>query len=250
MSQRPIPILMYHQIDVAPPRGTGMRGLVVSPFTFFCHMAAMRMLGYRGLSMVALEPYLRGEVQGKVFGITFDDGFENNLRCALPVLQRFSFTSTCYVVAELIGKSNIWDADNGVAQVPLMNARQLQAWVDGGQELGSHTLTHAKLTDLDARQQMKEIAQSKSAIDSCVQQQYGVRHFCYPYGAFDSVSIEAVKAVGYVTATTTLRGRVSPTHQTDMLMLPRVLVSRTTSWLLLLWKCLTTYEDRRVRIYA
>ena len=95
MSQHPIPILMYHQVDAEPPKGSPMRGLVVSPATFSRQMAALNVLGFRGKSMGDLMPYLNGERQGKVFGITFDDGYENNLRCAMPILKRYGFTSTC-----------------------------------------------------------------------------------------------------------------------------------------------------------
>lgn len=245
MTQRMIPILMYHQIDVEPPKGSPMRGLVVSPATFARQMGALRMLGYQGLSMGDLAPYLRGEKRGKVFGITFDDGYENNLRCALPVLKRYGFSSTCYVVADLVGKLNSWDMERGVPQVPLMTAEQLQAWIDGGQEVGSHTLTHANLAELGEAEQTKEIVQSKQQLEALVRQIHGVRHFCYPYGGFNQVSVNCVRAAGYATATTTVRGRVSEMEANNMLLLPRVLVSRTTTWMQLLLKCLTRYEDRR-----
>jgi len=80
-----IPILMYHQIDEPPPRGAPLRGLVVSPSSFSRQMMLLRLLGYKGLSMTALEPYLTGEKSGKVVGLTFDDGYQNNVRHALPV---------------------------------------------------------------------------------------------------------------------------------------------------------------------
>ncbi len=242
-----IPILMYHQIDVPPPKGSALRGLVVAPRTFFWHMACLWLLGYRGLSMGGLEPYLRGERQGRVFGITFDDGYANNLYRALPILQRFGFSSTCYVVAGLVGQRNSWDAQHGIAQVPLMDAAQLQQWVDAGQEVGSHAMTHARLPDLAPDQKQREIAQSKQALEALVQQHGGVRHFCYPYGLCDVSSVQAVQNTGYTTATTTKRGRVNldaPLH-THLLLLPRVLVSRTTTWAHLLLKCFTAYEDRQ-----
>lgn len=245
MIQTKIPILMYHQIDVEPAKGSPMRGLVVSPAAFARQMAALWMLGYKGLSMGDLAPHLSGEKRGKVFGITFDDGYENNLRCALPVLGRYGFTSTCYVVADLVGKRNSWDMERGVVQVPLMTAEQLQAWVDAGQEVGSHTLTHANLSELGETQQAKEISQSRLQLEALVKQAHGVRHFCYPYGGYNQVSVNCVRAAGYTTATTTVRGRVSEVEVSNMLLLPRVLVSRTTTWMHLLLKCLTRYEDRR-----
>ena len=244
MSPQTIPILMYHQIDKEPRKGSPMRGLVVSPGSFARQMAALNFLGYQGKSMGDLLPYLNGEKRGKVFGITFDDGYENNLRCALPVLKQFGFTSTCYIVANQVGKTNSWDVQRGVVQVPLMNAHQLQTWVDAGQEVGSHTLNHANLEILSHAEQAIEISQSKTQLEALVRQKAGVQHFCYPYGGLNKAAVQQVKAAGYLTATTTVRGRAVQ-GQSDDLLLPRVLVSRTTTWIQLLLKCLSRYEDKR-----
>ena len=207
MAQQTIPILMYHQVDAEPPKGSPMRGLVVAPATFARHMAALNALGYQGKSMGDLLPYLKGQKRGKVFGITFDDGYQNNLRCALPVLERFGFTSTCYIVANQVGKTNSWDKQGGVLQVPLMNAQELQAWIDAGQEVGSHTLNHANLETLNEAEQATEIIQSKTQLEALVDQPGGVQHFCYPYGRLNKTAVQSVKQAGYLTATTTVRGR-------------------------------------------
>jgi len=79
-----IPILMYHQIDVPPPSGTPLRGLVVSPASFSWQMRMLRVLGYKGLSMRDLEPYIFGTKQGKVVGLTFDDGYQNKCTPCQP----------------------------------------------------------------------------------------------------------------------------------------------------------------------
>ncbi len=254
MTSQIIPILMYHQVDAAPPKGSPMRGLVVSPGAFARQMAALHILGYQGKSMGDLLPYLRGEKRGKVFGITFDDGYENNLRCALPVLRRYRFTSTCYIVANQVGKTNAWDKGLGVLQVPLMNAHDLQSWIDAGQEVGSHTMNHANLSTLSSEEQAFEISQSKIALEAMIRQQGGVQHFCYPYGGLNKSAVQSVQAAGYLTATTTIRRRAIQ-GQSYNLLLPRVRVTRTTTWPQLLLKCLTAYEDRRahdhpVEIYA
>lgn len=249
MSSQIIPILMYHQVDAEPPKGSPMRGLVVSPGAFARQMAALHVLGYHGKSMGNLLPYLRGEKRGKVFGITFDDGYENNLRCALPVLKRHHFTSTCYIVANQVGKTNAWDNDLGVMQVPLMNTRDLQTWIDAGQEVGSHTMNHANLLTLNVDEQGFEISQSKIALEMMICQQGGVQHFCYPYGGLNKSAVQTVRAAGYLTATTTVRRRAIQGQSHDLL-LPRVRVTRTTTWPQLLLKCLTGYEDRRAHDHA
>lgn len=235
-----IPILMYHQVDAPPPRGTPLRGLTVAPQSFARQMYLLKILGYRGLSMRDLEPYLRGERTGKVVGLTFDDGYRNNLLNALPTLQRHGFTATCYGVSRLIGKTNLWDTGK-VAEAPLMDLAGWRNWSEAGMEVGSHTLTHARLTDLDAPAARREIAESKDEL----QQQIGgeVRHFCYPYGAHDELHCQMAREAGYVSATTTSRGRVRPGD--DPFRYKRIMVARATHLGLFAAKVLTGYEDRR-----
>lgn len=174
-----IPILMYHQIDEPPPRGTALRGLTVAPSSFAWQMRMLRLLGYRGLSMHDLEPYLTGEKKGKVVGITFDDGYQNNLHHALPVLKKNGFTATCYGVSDMLGGTNAWDRGL-VAEKPLMTLNDWRAWRAAGMDIGSHTRTHAKLTELSADQARDQIERSKSTLEDAIG--CPVNHFCYPYG--------------------------------------------------------------------
>ena len=126
---QPIPILMYHQVAVPAARGTQFRGLTVHPSNFRRQMTWMKRLGYRGLSMRDLTPYLAGERTGKVFGITFDDGFRNVFENALPVLSDLGFTSTNYFVANQFNGGNIWDQGKNIPFSPLMSVAQARAWV-------------------------------------------------------------------------------------------------------------------------
>lgn len=240
-NQQPIPILMYHQIDAAPPKGAPFRSLVVSPQSFARHMALLKLLGYQGLSMQALQPYLAGQKTGRVVGITFDDGYLNNLQCALPVLQRYGFSSTCYVVSQRLGQTNAWDAEIGIAQTPLMDMAQLRTWVAGGQDVGAHTRHHVRLTQQDAATSRTEIVLCKSELEDGLD--LAVNHFCYPYGEYTAEHTELVRAAGFCTATTTQRSRCQAGE--DMLQLPRAPVARSTSLLNLWMKLGTGYEDRR-----
>ncbi|MDP2817112.1 MAG: polysaccharide deacetylase family protein [Polaromonas sp.] len=239
--KRPIPILVYHQISEAPPKGAPFRSLYVSPQSFARQMALLKLLGYQGLSMAALLPYLRGEKSGKVVGITFDDGYQNNLSHALPVLVRHGFSSTCYVVSNLLGKTNVWDSAIGIAQVPLMNGDELRQWVAEGQEVGSHTQNHARLLQCDAPAALAEMTQDKAALENLLD--VPVRHFCYPFGEYAPEHVAMAQQAGFLTVTTTRRGR--STVRGDLLELPRVPVVRSTSLPVFWLKVATGYEDRK-----
>jgi peptidoglycan/xylan/chitin deacetylase (PgdA/CDA1 family) len=235
------PILTYHQIAEAPPKGAPFRSLYVAPAAFARQMRLLHLLGYQGLSMRALLPYLRGEKSGRVVGITFDDGYTNNLVHALPVLQRLGFSSTCYAVSGLLGQTNRWDQPIGIAQTGLMAAEQLRAWLAGGQEVGAHTRTHARLDQLSVEDCVQEIRGSKTELEALLGEP--VSHFCYPYGGYGPEQVSQVQAAGFDSATTTRRGRASVASQ--LFELPRVPVLRSTTLPVFLLKLLTSYEDRK-----
>ena len=238
---QPIAILTYHQIEAIPPRGAPFRSIYVTPGAFAQQMVMLKLLGYTGLSMSALMPYLRGERSGKVVGITLDDGYLNNLTHALPVLAHHGFSATCYAVSQLAGTTNVWDAEIGMAQTPLMTAAQLRQWVAGGQEVGSHTRHHVRLPQTDAATCRDEITESKAELEALIDAP--VNHFCYPYGEFTPMHTEIARDAGFHTTTTTQRSRVQSGE--DMMLLPRVRVVNNTLLPSLWLKVATGYEDRR-----
>ncbi len=236
-----IPILMYHQVGEPSPKGSPYRGLTVHPSDFKRQMVWLRRFGYRGLSMRDLLPYARGERQGKVVGITFDDGYRNVLHNALPVLQEQGFTSTNYFVAGQFDGGNVWDYDKGVPHSGLMSVAEIQAWAAAGQEVGSHTLNHPYLPKLSPEVAAYEISRSRIELEQVVGMP--VTAFCYPYGGESPAIREMVRVAGYTNATTTQRGLAR--NDDDPYGLPRITVSRSTHILRFLQKCMTRLEDRR-----
>jgi len=236
----PIPILMYHNLG-RPAAGVRLRKLYVRPGSFYRQMALLRLMGYRGLSMGAAMPYLRGEKQGKVAVITFDDGYADTVELALPALRRFGHSATCYVVSQRIGQHNTWDVDQIGARKPLMSEDQLRAWNAAGMEVGAHTRTHPHLTSCDLVSLTTEVEGSKADLEECLQ--IPVTQFCYPYGSHDERVVEAVRAAGFEAATTTHRGRAEVGK--DFYTLPRVMVAGHHLLPVLAIQMLTNYENRR-----
>lgn len=238
-----VPILMYHQVDAEPPRGTAMRGMVVSPLRFASHMRLLRLCGFTGVPMGEVLDNLRGKRTGRVVGITFDDGYVNNLHHALPALQRHGHRATLYAVSQLLGRHNSWDDGLGVPAKPLMAAAQLREWVAGGMDVGAHTRHHVDLTTLDDTTAREEIAGCRAELEDTLG--CAVQHFCYPYGRYGEREVALVREAGYTTATTVARSRARPGD--DPLQLPRVLIARATHAGYFLMKLLTRYEDRLLR---
>ena len=155
--------------------------------------------------------------------------------------MRHGFSSTCYAVSSLLGKTNVWDESVGIAQTRLMNESQVRQWVAGGQEMGSHTQSHINLLETDDATCQREIAQGQSVLEAVVSGP--VTHFCYPYGRYAPRHADMVGAQGFETATTTQRSRCHAGMR--LLELPRVPVLRSTSLPMFWLKVSSSYEDRR-----
>jgi len=83
--------------------------------------------------------------------------------------------------------------------------------------IGAHTVDHVLLSGRSLAEQIETMARSKTELESLLGRP--VRHFAYPYGDFDAVSVEVAQQCGFETATTTLSGRV--TRLNDRWRLPR-----------------------------
>jgi peptidoglycan/xylan/chitin deacetylase (PgdA/CDA1 family) len=188
-----------------------------------------------------LMPYLKREKVGKVFGITFDDGFRNVFEHALPVLQAYQFTSTNYFVANQFDGSNVWDRQNGVVASDLMSKREMLAWAQAGQEVGSHTLDHVHLPELSLEAAREQLIRSRLVLSEMLGSE--VTAFCYPYGDFEPEHQRLAQEAGYTNATTTARGLADISD--DFYALPRVGIWRTTPLFRFLIQCLSQHENRR-----
>ena len=231
---------MYHSIE-SVSRSTVMKSLHVSPRKFAFQMWILKALGYKGLCISKLRPYLEGKKTGKVIGITFDDGYQNNLINAAPILRKYNFTATCYLVSRRIGSYNTWDIDKGIPKRPLMNQLEVKEWINFGLDIGAHSQTHTLLEDLSEQEFQDEIFNCKVDLEEMFN--ISITDFCYPFGRFNETLIDMVKEAGYITATTMIRGRAST--QSNKLKLPRIPINYNTLTHLFLAKILTKYEDKR-----
>ena len=191
--------------------------------------------------MQDLLPYLEGKKSGKVFGITFDDGYTNVHDNALPVLQALGFTATTYFVAGHPGGYNHWDIEKDIPRSGLMNEQQIQNWARAGQEIGSHTIDHVHLTQLPENEARQQIEASKHGLETV----FGVpvTAFCYPYGDESAAIREMTRQAGYTNATLTVKGLAL--KEDDLFGLPRVTVSGNIGLIAFLIKCLTQKEHKR-----
>src|SRR4029077_7769952 len=95
---------------------------------------------------------------GGVACVTFDDGYRDNIEVALPVLEACGVPATFFLVAPLLGAS----FPTGHRVMSALQARELLAL---GHEIGAHSLTHPRLTQVGDEQAQREIAGSKARLE-------------------------------------------------------------------------------------
>jgi peptidoglycan/xylan/chitin deacetylase (PgdA/CDA1 family) len=188
------PVLMYHHLGTPPPGDPG-GVLYVGPDLFRRQLRELKDAGYRSASPNEVVAPPGGPE--RVVSITFDDGYEDVFREGLAPLAEHGFRATMFLISGRIGGA-------GGASGPMMDAAQVRDWLAAGHRIGSHTVSHPRLTSIPRGQAREEIAASRKGLED----RFGVpiEDFCYPYGDWDEAVRDMVAEAGYSSACTTEPG--------------------------------------------
>jgi peptidoglycan/xylan/chitin deacetylase (PgdA/CDA1 family) len=182
-------ILMYHAIARV---ADDPNRICVSPGRF---EAQMRHLKRRGLQGVSVREMLRAsgtKHARKLVGITFDDGYENFLYDAVPILTRYGFSATVFAVGGALGAENTWDER---PRMRLLGAEGIREAAKRGMEVASHGMSHIRLAGLPAARLEEEVTESRRVLSEMLGET--VEGFCYPYGSLDGAAARGVRRAGY-----------------------------------------------------
>ncbi len=237
-----ISILMYHQV-----------GKFEEPKTHrscYCDVdrfrAQMVFLKYAGYSVVSLEQAHAALFENRPLAkrsivLSFDDGYENFADHALPILQEFGYPSALFAVSGLLGKPARWLSGD---HPPLLSAGRLRELRSAGVEVGSHTVSHPRLSRLPPERAWQEIAGSKASLEDVLGEE--VRFFAYPYGDYNPKVRDLVMSAGYQAAVTCSRGAAGTAP--NAFEIPRKAISYGDSLLGFFWKL--AVKNRRKDRYA
>lgn len=206
LSARRIPLaLCYHAVS----ERLGSE-LAVTPGQLRRQMAALAEAGYRSVTFTELERLRAGgHDTTAVVAVTFDDGYASMLT-AREILDEVGFVGTVFVLPPAVGSGRplrwrgierLADGPHGAELLPLDwdGVRTLHS---GGWEIGSHTLTHPHLTDVNDEQLAAELGDSRAALGERLGE---CTSLAYPYGAANARVAAAAAAAGYECATTLTR---------------------------------------------
>jgi peptidoglycan/xylan/chitin deacetylase (PgdA/CDA1 family) len=213
-----VPVLGYHSIS--DERRDGTLRWSVSPGDFDEQMALVKERGRTPLTASAYAAALRGltPLPPLPVLITFDDGFADLARTALPVLRRHGLTATAYVITSRLGAPPSRDTD------PVLDWDEVAELHANGLEIGSHSHSHRALDCLRRTELQQEIALSKLLLEDGLQER--VSSFAYPYGYSSTTVRQAVRAAGFTSACG-VKNALSH-EEDDLFAIARVLVQRNT----------------------
>ncbi|NKN33379.1 polysaccharide deacetylase family protein [Marichromatium bheemlicum] len=193
-----VAILMYHQVEVARPAGR----FVCHAATFARQMAWLRASGVALVSVADVARAARGEadIAAGAVAVSFDDGYAGVIEAALPALERHAIPATLFAVAGRLGGRDDWQG-GGAALLDASGLRALQA---RGVEIGSHALSHVRLSGLGDAALEAELQHSRARLAEVLGRP--VELLAYPYGDCDARVIAQARAVGYLGACSTRSG--------------------------------------------
>lgn len=202
-------ILCYHALSDRWPAP-----LSVTPERFEKQVATLARRGYRGVTFH--EAATKQSSERRV-AVTFDDSYQSVLKLARPILDRYEMPATVFVPTAFADRDepmawpgvDHWLQTEHRDELLPMSWHELGELATDGWEVGSHTCSHPRLTQVDDSTLADELERSRADCEAALG--LPCRSLAYPYGDHDQRVVVATRAAGYEAAGT-LPSRIPPDH--------------------------------------
>lgn len=186
-----VPILVYHRI----PADAAERGPWALPLDDF--RAQMAHLAAERIAVCALDDFwaayrARRPLREPCVVLTFDDGYAATCANVEAVLAEYGFPATLFLTTGVVGQRDPMDG-RGEGTLTWEQVRALRRL-----RVEAHTVTHPRLSLLDAERLRDEVRGCKATLEDALGR--AVAHFAYPYGGYNGAVRAAVRDAGYDSA--------------------------------------------------
>lgn len=209
-----IPILMYHNLTYNDKVSDGLN---VPRERFEEQIQYLKIHGYNTIDFHELGRYFKGEIElpPNPIIITFDDGYVTNYTYGYPILKKYGYKATVFMITDYIGK-------DGYLNIDMLKKMETEGVFD----VQSHSVNHLyELSSTSTDKMIYEVKTSKDALDEILDKNVNV--FCYPFGKNSEKLKNVLKDQGYKFAVTTKYGGVNKND--DYFRLNRLRVFGTDS---------------------
>lgn len=216
-------ILMYHMIS--EPASDLEQRFACPPEGFATHLRALRRHGYAPVSLSQVGDYVRGlaPLPKKAVAVTLDDGYADNHSNAWPILAEQEFPATIFVTVGTVGNQNRWMVPDGYPPRQMLEWSEIREMHAAGVQIGSHTMTHPKLSTLGRDAAQREVVEAKKTLEDRLGSE--IDTFAYPYGELSEETRDIVQEAGHSIACSVRPGFNRPND--DPLLLRRIEVDGT-----------------------
>ncbi len=211
-----VPVLMYHSIN---PSASPENRLAVTAGTFDRQMHFLKSRRYNVITLDALVDLIKNKkkIPPKTICITSDDGYKDNFTYAFPVLKKYNFPASMFIIVNEVGRPAgdrlSWD------EIKTMQASGLVSF-------GSHTLGPEPLVNFKSGEEIKkQIFDSKKILEEKLGRKVAI--FSYPEGLFDARIKQLVVDAGYSGAVATNPGKSY--SDDDVFVLKRLRISENSA---------------------
>jgi peptidoglycan/xylan/chitin deacetylase (PgdA/CDA1 family) len=146
-----------------------------------------------------------------VAALTFDDGFLDHYTTVYPLLRSHGLTGCFFIPTGLIGRAG------GVSR------SMVREMSDGGMTIGSHSVSHSKLSQLGSAEILHELTASKHYLEDLTGR--ACSQLAYPYGNYNEAARQTAMQAGYERAFAS----TPSTSLSDTFAMPRVSIPYTRS---------------------
>jgi peptidoglycan/xylan/chitin deacetylase (PgdA/CDA1 family) len=210
-----VPILMYHSV------GDGGEPLTVMPAELDAQLDYLHSAGFETITLREVLDAQEGggKLPRHPVVLTFDDGYQDAVTQVLPRLLARGQKATFFIVSGFCGPDDARRVAQGRQRYLVWP--EVRALADAGMEIGSHTVSHRKLSGMQKDELWAEVDRSRAALQTYAGQR--IDFFAYPFNEQRQWVRRAVEKAGY-------RGAVVGAHgNTDPFTLQRLTMHRGIS---------------------
>jgi len=217
-SKNAIRIVLYHRVSTSDKHS----------FEKHIHFFRTR---FRILSLSEAVELIRSRADGygQCLVVTFDDGFKDNIDIAVPILRKHNVPACFFIISDFIStspenhvkladyKTRVFHFNESPTNMTWEDLRQLSNW---GFEIGSHTHTHPRLSELSEKDVFEEMEKSKNKIEAEIG--LSVKHFAWPWGKSQDIPYiyrDFARKLAYASCSSGIRGLCD--SGSDVFNLPR-----------------------------
>lgn len=182
-----VPVLMYHSVGIDKNNP-----VVIAPEKLEEQFKYLKDNGYSTITLEDLYNYLENDanIPEKSVVLTFDDGYENNYTTMFPLLKKYGFRATIFMISSYVDKNT-----------DFLTSAQLKEMDAYGVDIESHTVNHDHLKTLTKDKQLETLTQSKAFLEKLLNKK--ITYIAYPYGEYNQDTLACAETAGYKLALTT-----------------------------------------------